>query len=98
MAQKFNNQHYCTKGISERLPILTQVLLWKLIDSMKVNEQDYLQVFTLSIENGQQKILHEQECPKYSAEHLFPSTDPITCKIFVIDDEIHSTMLFAEEY
>ncbi len=98
MAQKFNNQHYCTKGISERLPITTQAILWDLIDSMKVDEKDYLQVFTLSVKNGQQKVLHEQEFPEYSAEHLFPSTEPIIGKIFVIDDETHSTMLFAEEY
>ena len=98
MAQKFNNQHYCTKSISERLPIMTQVILWELIQSMEVEEQDYLQVFTLSVEKGMQKVLHEQECPEYSAEHLFPSTDPIEGKIFVIDDETHSTMLFAEEY
>ena len=98
MAQKFNNQHYCTNGISERLPLTVQAFLWGLIRTMEVPEQDYLQVFTLSVENGQQKILHEQECPEYSKEHLFPSTDPITGKIFVIDDETHSTMLFAEEY
>jgi len=98
MAQKFNNQHYCTSGISERLPIMTQIFLWGLIETMEVPEQDYLQVFTFSVENGQQKILHEQEYPEYSAEHLFPSTDPIEGKIFVIDDETHSTMLFAEEY
>ena len=95
MAQKFNNQHYCTKGISERLPIMTQIFLWGLIETMEVPEQDYLQVFTLSVENGQQKVLHEQEFPEYSAEHLFPSTDPIEGKIFVIDDETHSTILFA---
>ncbi len=94
----FKNPHYATNGINENLPIMTQIILWELIDSMKVDEKDYLQVFTLSVENGQQKILHEQECPEYSAEHLFPSTNPITGKIFVIDDETHSTMLFAEEY
>ena len=98
MAQKFNNQHYATKGISQRIPIMTQVILWELIQTMEVEEQDYLQVFTLSVENGQQKILHEQEFPEYSKEHLFPSTEPIEGKIFVIDDETHSTMLFAEEY
>ena len=98
MAQKFNNQHYCTNGISERLPIMTQIFLWGLIETMEVPEQDYLQVFTLSVEKGMQKVLHEQECPEYSKEHLFPSTNPIEGKIFVIDDETHSTMLFAEEY
>ena len=94
----FKNPRYTTKGINDNLPIMTQIIIWELIDSMKVDEKDYLQVFTLSVEDGLQKILHEQECPEYSAEHLFPSTAPITGKIFVIDDETHSTMLFAEEY
>ena len=98
MAQKFNNQHYCTNGISERLPIMTQIFLWGLIETMEVPEQDYLQVFTLSVENGQQKVLHEQECTEYSRDYVIPSSRPITAKIFVIDDETHSTMLFAEEY
>ena len=98
MAQKFNNPHYCTKGISERLPLSTQAFLWELIQTMEVPKQDYLQVFKLSVENGQQKILHSQECPEYSKEYLIPCTAPISGKIFVIDDETHSTMLFAEEY
>ncbi len=94
----FKNPRYTTKGINDNLPVMTQIFLWELIDSMKVDEKDYLQVFTLSVEDEQQRILHEQECPEYLAEHLFPSTNPITGKIFVIDDETHSTMLFAEEY
>ena len=94
----FKNPRYTTKGINENLPIMTQIFLWGLIETMEVPEQDYLQVFTLSVEKGMQKVLHEQECPEYSKEHLFPSTNPITGKIFVIDDETHSTMLFAEEY
>lgn len=98
MAQRFNNPHYATRGIAEKLPVLTQIILWELIDSMKVDEKDYLQVFTLSDEDGQQKILHEQEYPEYKSEHLFPSLNPVTARIFVIDDENHSTMLFAEEY
>lgn len=98
MAQKFNNQHYCTNGISERLSITTQIFLWGLIETMEVEEQDYLQVFTLSVEAGHQKILHEQECPEYAQEYVTPSSNSIAGKIFVIDDETHSTMLFAEEY
>ncbi|MBQ8171812.1 MAG: hypothetical protein IJZ95_07495 [Oscillospiraceae bacterium] len=98
MAQKFNNQHYCTNGISERLPLTVQAFLWGLIRTMEVPEQDYLQVFTLTVEKGFQKILHEQEFPEYSRDYVIPSSRPITAKIFVIDDETHSTMLFAEEY
>ncbi|MGN0679813.1 MAG: DUF960 family protein, partial [Oscillospiraceae bacterium] len=72
--------------------------LWGLIDSMEVAEKDYLQVFLLSDENGKQKIIHEQEQPEYRKEYLFPSDTPITAKIFVIDDETHTTMLLSEEY
>ena len=54
----FKNPRYTTKGINENLPIMTQIFLWGLIETMEVPEQDYLQVFTLSIENGQQKVLH----------------------------------------
>ena len=94
----FNNQRYVTRGISNELPLMLQIILWGLIDSMEVVEKDYLQIFRLSAENGKQKIIHEQEQPEYSKEYLFPSEEPITAKIFVIDDETHTTMLLAEEY
>ena len=94
----FNNQRYVTRGISNELPLMLQIILWGLIDSMEVVEKDYLQIFRLSAENGKQKIIHEQEQPEYNKEYLFPSEEPITAKIFVIDDETHTTMLLAEEY
>ena len=94
----FNNQHYLTRGISSEVPLLMQIILWGLIDSMEVVEKDYLQVFFLSNESGNQKIIHRQEQPEYNKEYLFQSEDPITAKICVIDDETHTTMLLAEEY
>lgn len=94
----FNNQRYATRGISNELPLMLQIILWGLIDSMEVAEKDYLQVFCLSEESGKQKITHTQEQPDYCKEYLFPSEEPITAKIFVIDDETHTTMLLAEEY
>ena len=94
----FNNPRYCTRGISSEVPLLMQIILGGLIDSMEVAEKDYLQIFRLSAENGKQKIIHTQEQPEYSKEYLFPSEAPITAKIFVIDDETHTTMLLAEEY
>ena len=43
----FSNPRYSTGGISETVPILTQIILWNCIDSMKA-EKDYLQVFKLT--------------------------------------------------
>ena len=94
----FKNPHYCTKGINETVPILTQIVLWDLIDSMEVAEKDYLQVFRLTTDGSTQNITHTQEQPPYERTLEFRTDKPITAKIFVIDDETHTTMLLAEEY
>ena len=94
----FNNPRYCTKGISETVPLLTQIILWDLIDSMEVAEKDYLQVFRLTTDGTTQHITHSQEQPPYEHQLEFLTDNPITAKIFVIDDETHTTMLLAEEY
>ena len=54
---------------------------------------------TLKAEKGKQKIEHIQEDPCYKREYLLQTDTPLlVCKIFVIDDGTHSTMLLAEEY
>ncbi len=94
----FNNSHYVTRGIDAEIPLALQLVLWKMIDEMEVAQKDYLQVFTLSTENGEQKIIHEQEQPDYRKEYVFSTDRLVNAKIFVIDDGDHSTMLLAEEY
>ena len=94
----FKNTRYCTRGINETVPILTQIVLWDLIDSMEVAEKDYLQVFRLTTDGTTQRITHSQEQPSYERTLDLRTNEPITAKIFVIDDETHTTMLLAEEY
>lgn len=94
----FKNPRYCTRGINDTVPILTQIVLWDLIDSMEVSEKDYLQVFRLTTDGTTQHITHTQEQPPYERTLEFRTNEPITAKIFVIDDETHTTMLLAEEY
>ena len=94
----FSNPRYSTRGISETVPILTQIILWDCIDSMKTERKDYLQVFKLVATGANQQVTHSQEEPVYERTFTFPTDEPITAKIFVIDDETHSTMLLAEEY
>ena len=71
--------------------------MWEIIDQIPV-DKDYLQVFSLSEDKGKQKIKHTQEVPEYSKEYVFNTGTAVTAKIFVIDDETHSTMLLANEY
>ncbi len=93
----FKNQRFLTKGVDEHISPLLQILLWHLIDNMPP-PKDYLQIFKLTNENGQQKIIHVQEEPEYKREYLAKTDTPIFIgKIYVIDDETHSTMLLAEE-
>ena len=61
-------------------------------------DKDYLQVFSLSVKNGKQRIIHSQEIPEYSKEYVFNTGTSVTDKVFVIDDKTHSTMLLANEY
>lgn len=94
----FKNSRYATRGINAEIPLALQLILWKMIDEMEVARKDYLQVFILSSENSEQKIVHKQEQPDYRKEYVFSSDCLIDTKIFVIDDGDHSTMLLAEEY
>ncbi len=94
----FNNARYVTRGIIDKVDLCLQLFMWGAINDLKI-EKDYLQVFNCSSENGKQKIEHIQEEPEFKKEYLFYTDTPIFVgKIFVIDDETHSTMLLAEEY
>ena len=53
--QKFNNPRYATRGISSTLPLMLQIILWGLIDTMEVVEKDYLQIFTLHLKTASRK-------------------------------------------
>ena len=80
------------------MSLLLQLFMWQCIYEMPP-PKDYLQVFELSVKYGNQKIMHIQEEPEYQREYLIISDAPFFVgKIFVIDDETHSTMILAEEY
>lgn len=75
----FSNPRYSTRGISETVPILTQIILWNCIDSMKA-EKDYLQVFKLTAKDHTQHVTHSQEEPAYEHSFDFRTDEPITAK------------------
>ena len=96
--EMFKNERFITKGVAENIFPLLQLFMWQCIDNMP-EPKDYLQVFDLEIKEGKLKIKHSQEQPDYMKEYLLNADTPFYVgKIFVIDDETHSTMLLAEEY
>lgn len=71
--------------------------MWELIKQMPV-DKDYLQVFSLSAKDGRQRIKHTQEVPEYNKEYVIFTENPVTEKVYVIDDKTHSIMILANEY
>ena len=91
---------YITRGINEKIDLSLQILLWNLVDDLKV-EKDYLQVFKLSRVGDIINIEHTQEVPEYKSFIKVNAKDLVfkeEIKIYVIDSGVYSTMLLAEEY
>ncbi|MDD6268871.1 MAG: DUF960 domain-containing protein [Oscillospiraceae bacterium] len=94
----FSNQRYITRGVIAEIPLKLQIFMWECIDRLPEN-CDYFKVFELENLGSIQRITHFSEQPEYRMEYLLPTiTNPITAKVYVIDDGDHSTMLLAEEY
>lgn len=92
-----SNQRYLTCGVDSTIPLGIQLFLWDCVEKLR-EPKDYLQVFELKPVGLMQSITHSSEEPEYRMEYLFPADNPITQKLYVIDDGDHSTMLLAEEY
>jgi hypothetical protein len=101
MECKFNGNRYLTRGIKDEIPVEIQLIMWAIIDNRKAikADLDYLQIFQLTPQGNEQKILHSQEQPEYSNEILVPLICfPVERRIWVIDSGEYSTMLLPEEY
>ena len=91
---------YITSGVNKKIDLSLQILLWNLVDNLKV-EKDYLQVFKLIRDGDVVNIEHTQEVPDYrlcikvNAKDLeFEGNE----KVYLIDSGDYSTMLLSEEY
>lgn len=99
----FDSDKYITRGVADKIPPGLQTFMWKSIHRIPSASRDYLQVFRLAVcrqgSSVRQEIVHTQEQPEYSSRYLLDSCrNPVSAKVFVIDDTTHSTMLLAEEY
>lgn len=95
----FDKERYLTRGVSNKIPFEIQLLMWSMIEELKVNK-DYLQVFEVNpISDNLLKIEHRQEIPKYKKEIIVRNIGINSKeKIFVIDEGEYSTMMLSEEY
>ena len=91
---------YITRGINKKIDLPLQILLWSLVDDLKI-EKDYLQVFKLSRVADVVNIEHTQEIPDYKSGIKVNAKDfefEGKQKVYLIDSHDYSTMLLAEEY
>lgn len=93
----FTNKRYLSRGVDDTIPIELQLFMWACIDQLP-EPRDYLQIFDLEQVGNMQSITHRSEQPEYRKVYLLPSDDPISEKLYIIDDGDHSTMLLASEY
>lgn len=97
-------ERYMTRGIQDDVPMEIQLFLWELQTEIRKNskEIDYLQVYDLEVKEGRQKVRHTSEEPEYEKEYVIQIEEPMTAKIFIIEDDygdkLVETMLLAEEY
>ena len=97
-------ERYMTRGIQANVPMEIQLFLWELQMAIRKNskEIDYLQVYRLKMEEGKQRIIHTSEEPEYKKEYVIQVEEPVTTKIYIIEDDygdkLVETMLLAEEY
>ena len=94
----FNNQKFLTCGVMAEIPSWLIHLMWHMVLTMVVEEKDYLQVFKLTKTLTGQHIVHEQEQSPYRYELDVECPDAVNAKVFVIDSQVYSTMLLADEY
>ena len=93
----FNNNRYLTCGVDSTIPLDLQLFLWECVDGLP-EPRDHLQIFDLEQVGSMQSITHRSEEPEYKKTYLIPSENPLTEKLYIIDDGDHSTMLLANEY
>ncbi|MFC6040526.1 DUF960 family protein [Paenisporosarcina macmurdoensis] len=95
-------KRYMTRAIAEELHSEILILLWQLIDRQKEQELtlDYLQVFELSVSEGQQAITHRQEIPERRETWIIPleEAEPIARTVWCIDNDDGQMMLFPQDY
>ena len=79
------------------IPLELQLFMWECVERLP-EPLDYLQVFELRPSGPMQSISHKSEEPEHHMEYMILCDEPITAKVYIIDDGDHSTMLLAEEY
>ena len=98
------DNRYVTKGVNDEVDIRLQLIMWSMIDKLKNEgnvEVDYLQIFKIRKEGNNIVISQSQEVPEYLCTYEIEIEDiqiDNVIKLYVIDNEGYSTIIFPEDY
>lgn len=91
---------YMTRTIANELSKAYQQFILGYINENGEQLTDFLQIFEFYIENNQQWLFQRQEVPRRETTIFVELNDlePITRKVWVMDQEDHIMLLFPEDY
>jgi hypothetical protein len=98
---EWDKPRYGTHQIALNVSVEIQVLLWRIMDSRRNNQEplDYLQVFHLQRRGDMQRITNKQEQPPMEMVVQFElkESQPIDTSIWIVGDGSHCIMLFPND-
>jgi len=94
----FKGKRYLTSRSVQEIPWVTILVLWEMIDGMRVKHRDREQLFELYATNHCQIICHMQQEHPYLYELELPCAKPVDAKVYIVDKGTYSIMMLADKY
>ena len=88
--------NYISRGVDLSIPRELQLFIWRCMENLPESHDD-VQIFELKQKGKLQSITHRTVEPDYRRNYDLSMEDPITQKIYVVEQKDFSTMLLASE-
>ena len=89
-------KNYISRGVGLSIPLELQLFIWRCIENLPELHDD-VQIFELKQKGKLQRITHRTVEPDYRRNYFLSLEEPITQKIYVVEQKGFSTMLLASE-
>ncbi len=94
----FKGKRYLTSRSVQAIPWVIILVLWEMVDGMRVKHKDCEQLFELYATSQGQIICHMQQEHPYLYELELPFAEPVSAKVYIVDKSTYSIMILADEY
>ncbi len=94
----FQGKRYLTSRSVQTIPQVIILVLWEMVDGMRVKHKDREQLFELYATSQGQIICHMQQEHPYLYELELPCAKPVDAKVYIVDKGTYSIMMLADEH